>query len=71
MKMERIFGLIMAILATAHLLIASLWKSSSGFHEVSRIVIDLLMIAIGLFFFSRTRRTRQQTLAEGQIKDGR
>jgi hypothetical protein len=33
MKLERILSLIIAMLATAHLMVAFLWKSSSGLHE--------------------------------------
>jgi hypothetical protein len=71
MKLERILSLTIAMLATAHLMVAFLWKSSSGLHDTLRIVIDLLMMALGFFLFTRTRQAKQQTLAERHRTNGR
>jgi hypothetical protein len=69
MKAERILSFCMAILAAANLAVAFLWKSSSVFHETARITIDILMIIIGVYWNSKTRRAK--AYAEGQKANDR
>ncbi|NYF88167.1 hypothetical protein RBB79_01510 [Tunturiibacter empetritectus] len=71
MKLERVLSFTIAMLATAHLMLAFLWKSSSGLHATLRIVIDLLIMAISFFWFTKTRQAKQQTLAERRKTNGR
>jgi hypothetical protein len=70
MKAERIVSFGMAILAAANLAAAFLWKSSSIFHDIARVVIDILMLVIGVYWISRTRRSRA-ALAEGRKANDR